>query len=99
MRSRGFKYFLVGLVMGAAVGIVGGMLLAPSSGVRTRREIADRARRAAESARIFAERAEGAAETLARRVDHYLGRDQEVAWRKVREIRDGVRRYTQAQHD
>ena len=37
-------------------------------------------------------------EILGRRVDHYLGRDEEVAWRKVREIREGVQRYTQAQH-
>jgi len=27
-------------------------------------------------------------------MDHYLGRDEEVAWRKVREIREGVQRYT-----
>ncbi len=27
-------------------------------------------------------------------MDHYLGRDEEVAWRKVQEIRDGVQRYS-----
>ena len=45
----------------------------------------------------FAEQAERAAEVLGGRVEHYLGRDDEVAWRKVREIREGVERYTQAQ--
>ena len=45
----------------------------------------------------LAEQAENAAELLGGRVEHYLGRDEEVAWRKVREIREGVQRYTQAQ--
>jgi hypothetical protein len=48
-------------------------------------------------AREVADRAEVTAEVLGGRVDHYLGREQEVAWRKVREIREGVDRYTQAQ--
>ena len=55
------------------------------------------ARRAADVARDVADRAEVTAEVLGERVDHYLGREQEVAWRKVREIREGVDRYTQAQ--
>jgi hypothetical protein len=33
---------------------------------------------------------------LGERVDHYLGRDEEAAWRKVRELREGVSRYTHA---
>ena len=53
--------------------------------------------RAADVARALAEQAENAAEMLGGRVEHYLGRDEEVAWRKVREIREGVQRYTQAQ--
>ena len=84
--------------MGAIVGLAAGVLLAPSSGAKTRRVLADKTRSAAEAARVFAERAEEAAEFLGRRVEHYLGRDEEAAWRKVREIREGVQRYTQAQH-
>ena len=53
--------------------------------------------RAAEVAREIAERAERAAETLGGRVEHYLGRDEEVAWRKVRELREGLEGYTQTQ--
>jgi hypothetical protein len=45
----------------------------------------------------MAERAERAAEDIGGRVDHYLGNDEQVAWRKVAEIREGVERYTQAQ--
>jgi hypothetical protein len=48
-------------------------------------------------ARSLAERAETAAEMLGGKMDHYLGRDEEVAWRKVREIREGVQRYTVTQ--
>jgi gas vesicle protein len=98
MRCRNLNYFLGGIVLGAMLGLAAGVLLAPSSGARTRQALADRAKNAADAARIFAERAEEAAEVLGRRVDHYLGRDEEVAWRKVAEIREGVQRYTQAQH-
>ena len=98
MRSNRWSYFLFGLLLGGLVGVAFGFLLAPSSGAKTRQVLADRARGAADAARIFAERAEETAEVLGRRVDHYLGRDEEVAWRKVREIREGVQRYTQAQH-
>jgi hypothetical protein len=45
----------------------------------------------------MAERAERAADQIGGRVDHYLGKDEQVAWRKVAEIREGVDRYTQAE--
>jgi gas vesicle protein len=80
-----------------AIGVVAGLLLAPRSGSETRRRLAVQARKAAVVAREVADRAEVTAEVLGERVDHYLGREQEVAWRKVREIREGVDRYTQAQ--
>jgi len=80
------------------VGLIGGMvlglLLAPASGARTRRRLTNDALRAADVARDVAEKAEHAADVLAKRVDHYLGRDEEVAWRKIQEIREGVQRYS-----
>jgi gas vesicle protein len=94
---RRLEYFVIGCIAGLVVGVVGGLLLAPRAGVETRRRLASRALQAAEVARTVAERAEVTAEVLTERVDHYLGRDQEMAWRKVREIREGVDRYTQAQ--
>lgn len=94
---RNMEYLVIGLIVGTVAGFVGGLLLAPSSGVKTRRRLAEEASRAADVARVVAERAEQAATTLGGRVDHYLGRDEEVAWRKVKEIREGVQRYTQTQ--
>jgi gas vesicle protein len=88
------EYFAIGVIAGAAGGFVVGMLLAPSSGAATRRRIADEALRAAEVARGLADRAEHAAEVIGGRVEHYLGRDEEVAWRKLEELRAGVRGYT-----
>lgn len=95
--SRRMEYFVIGCVVGAVAGIVGGLLIAPYSGAEARRRLAVRAHRAAQMAREVADRAEETAEVLGERVEHYLGRDEELAWRKVRELREGVERYTQAQ--
>lgn len=94
---KNLTIFLLGLIAGAALGLLAGILFAPAPGASTRRRIADEAHRAADAARGFAERAEHAAEMLGGRVEHYLGRDEELAWRKVRELREGVQRYTEAQ--
>lgn len=97
MRDHRFTYFTIGIFTGLAVGVVSGLLLAPSSGAQTRRRLALEAQRVADAARMVADRAEQSAHVLGERVDHYLGRDEEAAWRKVRELREGVERYTQAQ--
>jgi gas vesicle protein len=95
--TRRLEDFVIGVIAGGVLGILVGLLLAPRSGFETRRRLATRALQAAEVARVVADRAEVTAEVLTERFDHYLGRDEEVAWRKVREIREGVDRYTQAQ--
>lgn len=97
MKRQDLEVFAIGVAVGAVGGFLAGVLLAPSSGQKTRERLANDALRAAEVARSVAERAENAAEFLGGRVEHYLGRDEELAWRKVREIREGVQRYTQTQ--
>ena len=94
---RSLEYLAIGIIVGAVGGFLAGLLMAPASGQKTRERLANEALRAADVARALAEQAESAAEVLGGRVEHYLGRDEEVAWRKVREIREGVQRYTQAQ--
>ena len=94
---RNLEYLAIGIIVGAVGGFLAGLLMAPTSGQKTRERLANEALRAADVARDIAEQAENAAELLGGRVEHYLGRDEEVAWRKVREIREGVQRYTQAQ--
>lgn len=94
---RNMEYLTIGVIAGVVLGFAAGLLVAPTSGVATRRRLAKEAHRAAEVARGIAERAEAAAEALGGRVDHYLGRDEEVAWRKVREIREGLQGYTPTQ--
>lgn len=95
MRTQRLEYFVIGLFVGTVAGVVAGLLLAPDSGARTRRRIANEALRVADAAKAVAERAERTAGIVGERVDHYLGRDEEVAWRKVRELREGVQRYSQ----
>ena len=95
--KRHLEYLAIGIIIGAVGGFLAGLLFAPTSGQKTRERLANEALRAADVARTLAEQAESAAEVLGGRVEHYLGREEEGAWRKVREIREGGQRYTQAQ--
>ena len=94
MTVKRLEYFLIGLFVGGALGVIAGLLLAPDAGSRTRQKLAGEAGRVADAARVLAERAESAVETMGSRMDHYLGKDEEVAWRKVQEVREGVQRYS-----
>ncbi len=94
MRSGKLTYFIIGVLVGGAAGVVAGLMFAPNSGPETRRRLALEAGKLQDAARTVAERAESAVESVGSKMDHYLGRDEEVAWRKVQEIRDGVQRYS-----
>ncbi len=93
---RDLEFFLIGGAIGLLIGALIGLLFAPVEGRRLRRRIADEAVKAADVARDIADRTEAVAGRFAGRVDHYLGRDEEAAWKKVREIREGVTAYSQA---
>ncbi|MDO8880431.1 MAG: YtxH domain-containing protein [Coriobacteriia bacterium] len=92
--NKRLEYFVIGILVGGVAGVIIGLLFAPDAGSRTRRRLVEEATRVAEAARGVAERAEHAVEVLGSKMDHYLGRDEEVAWRKVHEIRQGVHRYS-----
>lgn len=94
---RNLEYISIGLVVGAVAGFVAGILFAPASGAMTRRRLASEARRAADIAKDLADRAEQAAGSLGGRVEQYLGREEELAWKRVREIREGLAGYTTTQ--
>jgi len=94
---RSIGTLLIGLTVGAVIGFVLGLLFAPQSGAATRRKVADKAQKTADAAKLLAERAEQTAGIIGGRVDHYLGREEEAAWRKVNEARKGMRGYTQTQ--
>lgn len=95
--KRNMEYFAIGTLVGLAVGVVLGLLFAPTSGDRLRRNLADQATKAGEAARDLALKTENVAGGLAGRVSHILGRDEEAARRKILEIRKGVDTYTQTQ--
>lgn len=97
MTRRNMEFLAIGLTAGAVTGFLLGLLFAPSSGAATRRRLADEAHRAADIAKEIAEKAERTAESLGHHLDHYLGREEEIAWRKVHELREGLRGYTQTQ--
>jgi gas vesicle protein len=87
-------YFAIGALTGLAAGIVIGLMVAPDSGARTRRRLANEAMRAADLARSVADRAERVAALIGTQVDHALGREEEAAWKRVARLRDGVQRYS-----
>lgn len=94
MSGRRITYFAIGALTGLAAGVVIGLMVAPDSGARTRRRLANEALRAAELARAVADRAERVAAVVGAQVDHALGREEEAAWRRVARLRDGVQRYS-----
>ena len=94
---RWLPVFVIGFLLGAGAGALGALLLSPTSGAETRRAIRAQLLGLADVAKAVAERAEEAADYLGDQVGRALGGDEEIAWRKVREIREGVARYSETQ--
>ena len=96
MRLRCIPVFAIGFLVGLAVGALAALLVSPATGAETRRAIRVQLLALADAAKNVADRAEGAADYLGDQVGRALGGEEEVAWRKVREIREGVQRYSEA---
>jgi len=91
--SRRSDIFVAGTALGLAIGFVTGLLLAPVNGATTRKRIVNEAYCAIGAVRSLATQAEGLVWGMGRRVEHFLGKDEEIAWEKVRELREGVTRF------
>jgi gas vesicle protein len=96
MRMRWLLPFIGGLFIGLAVGSLAALLVSPATGADTRRAIRLQLLGLADVAKNVADRAESAADYLGEQVERALGGEEEVAWRKVREIREGVQSYSDA---
>jgi len=96
MRLRCFPVFVIGLLVGLAAGALAALLVSPATGAETRRAMRLQLLGLADIAKGVARRAEDAADYLSDQVGRALGGEEEVAWRKVREIREGVAKYSEA---
>ena len=96
MRLRCFPVFVIGLLVGLAAGALAALLVSPATGAETRRAMRLQLLGLADIAKGVARRAEDAADYLSDQVGRALGGEEEVAWRKVREIREGVQKYSEA---
>ena len=96
MRLRCFPVFVIGLLVGLAAGALAALLVSPATGAETRRAMRLQLLGLADIAKGVARRAEDAADYLGDQVGRALGGEEEVAWRKVREIREGVAKYSEA---
>ena len=95
MRPRCLLVFAIGLLIGLAAGSLGALLVSPATGAEPRRAIRLQLLGLADIAKNVADRAENAADYLGDQVGRALGGEEEVAWRKVREIREGVQKYSE----
>jgi gas vesicle protein len=96
MRARWLPAFVMGVLVGIAVGSLGALLVSPATGAETRRAIRLQLLGLADLAKNVADRAETAADYLGDQVGRAFEGEEEVAWRKVREIRAGVQQYSEA---
>ena len=95
MRARCVPVFVIGFIIGVAAGSLAALLVSPATGADTRRAIRLQLLGLADIAKSVADRAENAADYLGDQVGLALGGEEEVAWRKVREIREGVQKYSE----
>ncbi len=92
-RGFGFEEFSIGLFVGAAVGLVAGLLVAPQTGVTTRRRITERAEEIKDLAEGLVQRTKNSIDILAERAEVLLGLQEKIAWKKIEAIKTDLKRY------
>ena len=90
-----FSYleFGLGLVVGGLLGAAAGILLAPQSGVSTRRELAKSATSLKYSAEELISQAKQNVEAAAAKVEGALGLEERSVKKKLDEIREELERF------
>ncbi|HDP70102.1 MAG TPA: YtxH domain-containing protein [Actinobacteria bacterium] len=92
-KGFGFEEFGMGLLLGAILGAVAGLLVAPQSGAITRKQISDRAEEAKEIAEDLFQQTKGRIEVLIERAESLLGLQETVAWKKIESLRADLKKY------
>ena len=92
MEEERFNYleFGIGLVVGSALGAIAGILLAPQSGVSTRREIAKSATSIRDSAEELIAQARQNIELATSKVEGVLGLEEWSVKKKLDEIKEDL---------
>ncbi len=99
MNEDRFNYleFGLGLVVGGILGATAGILLAPQSGVSTRREIARSASSLKYSAEELISQAKQNIEVAAAKVEGALGLEERSVKKKLDEIKEELEQYESKQ--
>lgn len=94
-QEREFSYenFGAGLLVGAALGLLIGILMAPQSGETTRMQIAKRTEEAKLIADDLIEQTKKSLEALIDRAESLMGMQEKIAWKKIESLREDLKRY------
>lgn len=93
--ERKFSYseFIQGLLVGLAVGVIGGVVLTPQSGEETRRRLAGKAGDIRLSAQDFIDSAKGNLEEAVNRLEDVFGLQEKTLQRKLTALRNELEKY------
>lgn len=92
-RRFGLAEFSLGLLIGLALGAVGGIILAPQSGEETREQLADRASDIRLSSQELIDSARVNLEQAASRLEGVFGLQEKHLRRKLEAIRSELEKY------
>ncbi|MDI6799425.1 MAG: YtxH domain-containing protein [Actinomycetota bacterium] len=92
-REFSLENFGAGLLAGAALGLLIGVLMAPQSGEATRMQIARRTEEAKLIADELIEQTKKSLEALIERAESLMGLQEKIAWKKIESLREDLKRY------